>query len=58
MRNHNMVRERMSKEAKQSFKHAVFSIDLIDKLIKDEKDPNKIMLLKKLRTEAKKVWLP
>ena len=50
------TRTRRSREKKQSVKHAVFSVDMIDKLIAMEGDPYKLSVLKKLRKEAKKVW--
>lgn len=47
-----------SLEKKHILKHAVFSIDIIDKLIAVEQNPKKIELLRQLRKEAKKVWQP
>lgn len=49
---------RRSMERKQVVKHAVFSVDIIDSMIREEKDPRKLLKLRQLRKEAVKVWHP
>ena len=52
----NAYHIKKSLKNKQSVKHAVFCIDMIDTLIESEKDAARITILKQLRKEAKKVW--
>ncbi len=43
-------------EKKREVKHAVFSVYLIDEMIRAETDISKLRKLKRLRKEAAKVW--
>lgn len=52
----SMKRGRKTTDIKRSVKHAVFSVYIIDELIKNEENTKKLELLKKLRKEAVKVW--
>lgn len=37
-------------------RHCVTGVDIIDRLILQEEDPNKLMLLSQLRKEFKRAW--
>lgn len=52
----NRSKQRKTIEKKRSVKHSVLSVVLIDGLIENEQDREKLEILKKLRGEMVKVW--
>ena len=49
-----MHRKRLSEQHK--LKHSVVCVELIDRLMLEEKNSDKVILLTQLRKEVKKIW--